>query len=409
MDSRIYITGLGIISASGNGIEATEASVSGGISCIGEIRYLSTGHRSFPTGEVPYSNEELAAIAGVLPTEDVRELRTVLLGIIAAREAMVSAGIDCAELSRTAFINGTTVGGMDYTERHFGEVLDKGVGAEGCKALVYNDCGSSTDLIAKALGSFAMHTTVSTACSSAANAIIMGARMIKAGLVDRVVAGGTEGLSRFHLNGFNTLMILSESRCRPFDKNHQGINLGEGAAYLVLESGESMKKRSARPLAELMGYGNACDAYHQTATSVEGEGPFRAMSGALKMAGLNPDDIDYVNCHGTGTPNNDASELAAMRRVWTGCRLPHYSSTKGLTGHTTSASGAIEAVISVLALNEGFMPASAGCTEPMEEDYPPVMQTVRGCTLRYVMNNSFGFGGNDSSMILRNMASGERE
>lgn len=170
-----------------------------------------------------------------------------------------------------------------------------------------------------------------------------------------------------------------------------------------------MKKRGARPLAELMGYGNACDAYHQTATSAEGEGPFRAMSGALKMAGLNPDDIDYVNCHGTGTPNNDTSELAAMRRVWTGCRFPHYSSTKGLTGHTTSASGAIEAVISVLALNEGFMPASAGCTVPMEEDYPPVMQTVRGCTLRYVMNNSFGFGGNDSSMILRNMASGERE
>ena len=329
----------------------------------------------------------------------VSRMRTVMIGAIAAREAMADAGLSPDDLCDDVLINGTTVGGMDYTEKHFAEALQHDFEGESAQNLQYNDCGSATDLMASMCGPFRMVTTTSTACSSAANAMILGANMIKAGLADRVIAGGTEALSRFHFNGFNTLMILSSQPCTPFDRAHCGINLGEGAAYLVLESEESARRRGAKPLAVLSGYGNACDAFHQTATSENGEGPFLAMSKALKSAGLTPGDISYINTHGTGTPNNDDSELAAIKRIWPG-KVPCYSSTKGFTAHTTSASGAIEAVISILALRHSFVPASLRCVNPTDPDHAPVTATMFDTKLTHVMNNSFGFGGNDSALII---------
>ena len=202
---------------------------------------------------------------------------------------------------------------------------------------VYNalhDCGASTEAIAAHFGGALWSTTLSTACSSAANAILCGANLIRCGLASRVAVGGSEALSSFHLNGFNSLMIVDREPCRPFDKSRAGLNLGEGAAFLILESEESLRGRGGKALARLSGFGNACDAYHQTASSPTGEGAFLAMRKALSTAGLRPEDIDYVNAHGTGTPDNDAAESAALRRVF-GEALPPVSSTKAFTGQVT--------------------------------------------------------------------------
>ena len=194
-------------------------------------------------------------------------------------------------------------------------------------------------------------------------------------------------------------MILDHEPCKPFDKNRNGLNLGEGAAYLVIETAESARKRGATPLCELSGYANACDAFHQTATSPEGEGPFLAMTGALSKAGLKPADIDYINAHGTGTGNNDLCESVAIKRVF-GDHVPPFSSTKSFTGHTTSAAGAVEAVISILSLTNGFIPANLNFSSAIEESgLTPVTKGLSDVDLRHVMSNSFGFGGNDSSCI----------
>jgi 3-oxoacyl-[acyl-carrier-protein] synthase-1 len=224
--------------------------------------------------------------------------------------------------------------------------------------------------------------------------------MIASGEYDRVVVGGAESLSKFHLNGFNTLMILDTAPCRPMDESRAGLNLGEGAAYLVLESEMSALNRGAEILAVLSGAGNACDAYHQTASSDDGEGAYLAMTQALQDANLSPRDIQYVNAHGTGTPNNDASESAALRRVF-GEQLPPVSSTKSYTGHTTSASGSIETVFCLLALRNGFLPYQTEFQTADEQCLTAVSgKEAPHADLRHVMCNAFGFGGNDSSIIL---------
>lgn len=396
MADKVFVTGAGIISALGVGSEATLQSLLRGESGIGKITHLDTEHEEFPVGEVALSNAEMSQMLNVgYPIEG---LRTVLMGIIAAKEAVSSAELSQSELKGAAFISGTTVGGMDKTERHFKTVFDSDTETDDSYELKYNDCGYSTELIADSIGQFNIVTTTSTACSSAANAIILGANLIKAGIVDIAVVGGSEALTRFHLNGFNTLMILDKENCRPFDRDRAGINLGEGAAYIVLESEKSAIARSAKVSSILSGYANTCDAFHQTASSENGEGAYLAMRKALDMASLTPRDIDYINAHGTGTPNNDETELAAMERIWDH-KLPKFSSTKAFTGHTTSASGSIEAVICLLALKYGFIPQNLGWSNPIKVGAVPVTKQTGQDSLEHVINNSFGFGGNDSTLI----------
>ena len=231
--------------------------------------------------------------------------------------------------------------------------------------------------------------------------------MLKNDEVDVVIAGGSESLSRFHLNGFNTLMILDHEQCRPFDETRMGLNLGEGAAFVVLEREDDAVTRGAGIQAYLTGYANACDAFHQTASSENGDGAFLAMTQALKAADLKPAEIDYVNAHGTGTPNNDQSESMALKRVF-GENLPPVSSTKSYTGHTTSASGSIETVICLLAMEHGFIPSNLGWKNAMKEGIIPSMG-AENVTLNHVVCNSFGFGGNDSSLILSKLPVGTTE
>ncbi len=392
---RIVVTGTGIITSLGAGKTATLEKLKAGEKAIGPIRYLHTKHTDIPVGEVPYSDEELKCLIHYQSEQKIT--RTSLLGRVAIQEALAEAHLNGNVRKRIAFINGNTVGGMEKSELYYNDFLNNNDKNE---YIALHDCGACTDLIAQQFeGRFNLITSISTACSSAANAIILGANLLREGRVDMAVVGGTECLSAFHLNGFNTLMILDREACRPFDANRHGLNLGEGAAYLVIESEQCAQERGVQPLCILSGYGNACDAFHQTATSPNGEGAFRAMVQALESSGLKPDDIDYINAHGTGTGNNDECEGIAMMRVF-GDQMPPVSSTKSYTGHTTSAAGGVESVISILALQHGFIPANLGYETPIEQHtFRPVDHVIENVTLQHVLTNSFGFGGNDSSCI----------
>ena len=406
----IVITGYGIVSAIGVGKAETLDALRHHRSGIAPVQYLDTVHRDMLVGEVKLSFDELMARVGVPSDAEAPQSRTALIGRLALREALQQAGLTSPDDYATmALLSGTTVGGMDRTE------IEASVSADGTIEHYNYDCGTSTLDIARGFGQFAFVDTISTACSSATNAIAMGIEMVRQGLFERVVAGGSEGLSRLHLNGFNTLMILDSEPCRPFDAHRNGINLGEGAAYLVIESEASALRRGVRPLAVLSGYGNACDAYHQTASSPEGEGAVLAMQQALADAGLQPSDIAYINCHGTGTPNNDVSELTALHRVF-GPQLPPFSSTKGFTGHTTSASGSIEAAFCLLALEHHFLPVNLNFCDPitpnssstpdipvlpiLDDQVLPQSGGNEGVLAEGVLCNAFAFGGNDTSLIL---------
>lgn len=391
---NIAITGEGIVSAIGLDKASTLSALRRGESGIGQLRYLESCHTELPVGEVKLSNAEMKAQLGL--AEDAEISRCSLMGALAIGQALSEAGLTAAKRRglSVALISGTTVGGMDVTERHFAEMLRDGSHSE---LLLTHDCGHQTLQMGRLACPDADCTTISTACSAGANALALGAELLQSQQVDLVIAGGTECLSRFHLNGFNSLMILDHDRCRPFDRTRAGLNLGEGAAFVIMESEESALKRGAEVHAYLTGWGNSCDAFHQTATSPEGEGATLAMQKALARAGLKPTDISYINAHGTGTQNNDQTESTALRRVF-GQQLPPVSSTKGYTGHTTSAAGAIEAVISVLALREQFIPSNLGFAEADPDTIVPSMGEEHAA-LQHVMSSDFGFGGNDTTLI----------
>ena len=371
-----------------------------GRSGVGPLQYLKTRHKEFPVGEVKLTDAEMRTRLGL--ADNAISTRTALMGMLAFEEALQDADLSQEMLTKVGFISGTTVGGMDMSEQFYLDFVNNEAHKEYIAA---HDCGNCTEMTARHFGKFAFVTTLSTACSSAANAIILGANMIRCGEADIVVVGGSECITKFHLNGFNSLMILDTKPCRPFDATRNGLNLGEGAAYLVLESEESAKRRGAKAQALLSGYGNACDAFHQTASSPEGEGAYLAMKEALEMAEIQPSDIDYINAHGTGTPNNDTSESHAMIRLFDG-KVPPVSSTKPFTGHTTSASGSIEAVFCILALQHGFLPVNLNWSQPMENGIVPVSQPTRKA-LKHVLCNAFGFGGNDSSLLLSSVKAPE--
>ena len=394
MDKNIVITGEGIISAIGNDKAAVLQSLLDGRSGIVEMKHLHSSHHELPVGEVQLSNDEMKAMLA-LPIEE-QTSRTSLMGMLAVRQALAEAKLPetAPKNRRVVLISGTTVGGMDITEQYYDSFATSD---EHLDCLKKHDCGSSTEEIAAMFG-ISECTTISTACSSAANALILGANLLKTGQADLVIAGGSEALTRFHLNGFNSLMILDHEPCRPFDAQRAGLNLGEGAAFVVMETEASARERGADIHAWLTGYGNACDAFHQTASSDNGEGAYRAMTEALEMAQLKPEDIDYVNAHGTGTPNNDLSESAALKRVFAE-KMPLISSTKAFTGHTTSASGSIETVICLLAMQHHFVPANLRWEHQIPDGITPTTG-VKDVTLKHVVCNAFGFGGNDSSLIL---------
>ena len=395
MSKGVAITGMGIISAIGNNVAENYDALINERKGITRVDNVETIQRDeIMVGEVKFTNDELIAQLNLPPENNYS--RTAMLGVIAAKEAIADAGITDIKKYKTGIVSGTSVGGMDMTEKYYYEYLTE---KEPQKYIESHHAGDSTQKIAEQLGiEQSLVTTISTACSSAANAIMLGARLIKSGKLDRVVVGGADCLSKFTINGFKTLMILSDTFNTPFDENRKGLNLGEAAAFLVLESDEIVKAENKKVLAYVKGYGNANDAFHQTASSDNGDGATLAMEKALKVAGLKASEIDYINAHGTATGNNDHSEGRAILRIF-GEEMPEFSSTKAFTGHTLAAAGAIEAVYSVLALQNNIIFPNLNFKTPMKE-FSMIPQTeLKKKELNTVLSNSLGFGGNCSTVI----------
>jgi 3-oxoacyl-[acyl-carrier-protein] synthase-1 len=222
--------------------------------------------------------------------------------------------------------------------------------------------------------------------------------MIQHGIVKRAICGGCDALSRFTLNGFHSLKNVDKQPCRPFDNTRFGLNLGEAAGYLLLETEKSAKERGAEILAVLSGYGNTNDAYHPTAPSPNGDGAYNTMQLALSKAGLLPQDISYINAHGTATINNDAAEGKAIERLFEN-NIPLFSSTKPYTGHTLAAAGSIEAIFSIWALQQQKAWPNLNFTTPMEDVSVRPATTLTDAAINHVISNSFGFGGNNVSLL----------
>ncbi len=394
MARGVAITGMGIISSIGNNLEENFQSLIDKTPGISRIKNIETHHKNqIKVGEIKATNDELIKILDLPDTNNYS--RTALLAQIAAQEAVRNAKITKITAYKTGLISATSVGGMDMTEKHYYSQFEE---TKNRKYIESHPAAAATTKIANKLGITDFVTTISTACSSSANAIMLGARMIKAGKLDRVIVGGSDCLSKFTINGFNTLMILSEDNCKPFDKNRTGLNLGEAAAFLVLESDEIVKKENKEILAYVSGYANANDAFHQTASSESGEGATLAMKKALRLANLSPNDIDYINAHGTATENNDSSESNAILNVF-GENIPDLSSTKAYTGHTLAAAAAIEAVYSILSLQKDIIFPNLNFETPISEsNIVPVIDVLHK-KINHVLSNSFGFGGNCSTLI----------
>jgi 3-oxoacyl-[acyl-carrier-protein] synthase-1 len=395
MGKSVLVAGVGVISAIGKNIAESLDALESGRAGMGEMHWLDSIYKKkLPVAEVGLNNNELSDLAG-LPSSISR---TALLSMVAAREALADAAIENLDQLRVGFISANTVGGMDKTENFFSEFLSNPQKGK-LRDVVHHECGSITELVADRLGIRDYISTISTACSSSANSIFFAARLIKNGILDVAVAGGTDALTKFTLNGFNTLMILDPELCKPFDENRRGLNLGEGAGYVVLISDRLISSLKKQPYCSLSGYCNANDAYHQTASSPEGTGSFLAMKGALNLSGLNPADISYINLHGTGTQNNDISEGTAIKLLFEG-HYPKMSSTKSFTGHTLGASGGVEAVFSVLSIRHGMVYPNLRLTTPMKElPFVPETRFLKNEKIDHVLSNSFGFGGNCSSLI----------
>jgi 3-oxoacyl-(acyl-carrier-protein) synthase len=396
---------MGIISAIGNSVaENHSALIAGncGITISGRLPSRYSG--VLPFGEIGIGTDELKQ---KLQVTDPGITRTTLLALHAAADALADAGLSGEQLSAfdTALVGGTTVGGMCLSDELYrdstgggGDSRATGAGGGGAEPSPYlssYDCASVFLYLQARYKMKGLITTINTACSSSANAIQYGARLIRNGLAKKVLVGGADSLAKFTINGFNALQILSPGICRPFDEHREGLNLGEGAAFLVLERGDDAGGKKV--YAELTGYCNANDAYHPSSLSGEGDGPFAAMKGALESAHLKKDQIGFINAHGTGTENNDAAESRAMIRLFG--QPPAFASTKSNIGHTLGASGAIEAVYSILSLVHQELYGGLNFASPIPGTGLRPVHAYQKKSLQHVMSNSFGFGGNCTSLI----------
>jgi len=380
---EVAITGLGILSAAGRGLDETESALRAGRSGLGKLeRFASPRHGHCRVGEV-------RGIEG--------EPRTVALARVALAEALDAARLSCAR-ERIALVLGTCVGGMPETERAVaarlaGDAFDE-------RVWLRHACVNTTHALADEFALGGVRATISNACSSGAQTLATASELLALGAADAVVAGGVDALCRLTLNGFASLLAMDAQGCRPFDRRRAGMSLGEGAAFCVLERAADARARSVDAPVLLAGFANTCDAYHATAPEPEGRGAEAAMRGALAHAGIEPGAVDYVNAHGTGTKENDSAEGRALARLF-GARIPPVSSVKGVFGHTLGAAGAIEAVCCALALTRGFLPGTAGLEDPDPACMLEPLRTVIVARPRVVLSNSFGFGGNNTVLVFR--------
>lgn len=391
---RVWVTGVGIVSALGAGANATMDALCVGSRAFGQVTAFPVDrHRSHIAAQVsdPAFNPPAIRPKGWS--------RTGAMAIAAAREALSAAAVDPSNLAIDLVVGGTT-GPMLETESLLA-TLSRGaeVPAEAARALSH-PLPDATDMV-RVAGPFRRIRTISSACSTGLNAIMIGALWILSGRSERVLVGASDALCLLTYTGFSALGSLDPQPCRPFDRTRAGLSLGEGAAFLLLESDGSSARRGVRPIAELAGWAAAAEGHHITNPEPDGTTAARVMSEAIRQAGLGPSDIDYVNAHGTATLLNDAMEIRALRRVL-GDEMTRIavSSSKGQIGHCLGAAGAIEAAVTTLAISRECIPPTGGLTEVAPEcEAVHVIDHAREAPVRAALTNSFGFGGLDSSIV----------
>ncbi len=394
MTKNIYITGFGCISPIGLNADENLRSLRSGQDGIGRSLNLQSRYSELKLfGEVKADTNSLGApiyfhqIPGLT--------RTDLLAFTAFNEAIQHSKLTPEEISShdTAFISASTVGGMCLTDELYADANFLSAGSE----FVHSYSGAAHTLqIAKFFGMKGFTNTINTACSSSSNAIMMGMRLIRSGRFKRAIVGGAESMAKYTINGFNSLQILSENKCKPFDIHRDGLNLGEGSAYVVLESEEVCSHKPH--LGRIIGAGNSNDTFHPSSLSENAVGVTKCMELALMDAHILPSDINYINAHGTGTQNNDQTELVGFANIFP--VIPPFSSTKSYTGHTLGASGALEAIYCIFSLihNELYpnlhtVDPVPGYCESLITHFTPEVK------LDCVMSNSYGFGGNCTSLL----------
>jgi 3-oxoacyl-(acyl-carrier-protein) synthase len=390
--SKIVVTGIGLISPIGNSVSENHTALKQGKSGLSSLELFATKYAGLlPFGEIKITNEAFKQQMGVT---EKGVTRTTLLALHAFMQAIADRQLTEEELqsSDTALINGNTIGGMCLSDELYMDANKNEVGSEYISS--YN-LGSVNMYIQQRYKIGGVVNTFNTACSSSANAIAYGARLIKNGFAKRAIVGGTDSLAKFTINGFNSLNILSSQPCRPFDAGRSGLNLGEGAAFLILEKEEDAQGKKI--YGEVSGWANTNDAFHPSSLSDDGAGPYMAMQQALRLANLQPEDIGFINTHGTATENNDEKESVAMKRLF--ATPPPFASTKSNIGHTLGAAGAIEAVYCLLNLVHQEIYPGLRFETPIETTGLSPVTEYRKAELKHVMSNSFGFGGNCSSLI----------
>ena len=395
-NTRIAITGAGVICSIGRNKAEVWQAITESRSAIGKLTRFPG--ETFPTELAAEVEEHLDALLPAGRRERKRLSRSDKLAVIAAGEALAEAGLPA--LDGTVVSTGSSTGGLVEGEEYFFARVMRGTDRAPVSRVLQQPTSGPSDAVAKVFGVGGGVLSNATACASAGAAIGVAADMLRSRHADAAIAGGSDALCRLTYSGFNVLQAVDAQPCAPFAARRNGITLGEGAAYLVLERCDEATARGARILAELCGYGATCDAHHQTAPHEDGRGAEAAMRGALFEAAVESHSVDYVNAHGTGTLLNDSAETKAIAAAL-GTGVP-VSSSKSYFGHTLGASGAVEAVITVLSIQHQIAPPTLRLDVPAFDcvlDYIPL--TPRPMRIRHALSNTFGFGGSNVSLLLR--------
>jgi 3-oxoacyl-[acyl-carrier-protein] synthase II len=396
--SRLWVTGVGLVTALGVGVEATWSGLVEGRRAIGAATLFdTTGQRSALVAQA-----EEVAIPASFSESGTGWSRTSAFAWSAAREAIMGAGLD-VQHARVGLVIGGTTGGMFETEALLAQLHERPEIRGALDPMRCHPLTATGDRLDETLGPFVRVRTLSSACSSGANALVVAAAWLMSGELDAVVAGGSDGLCRLTLSGFNALGVVDRDPCRPFDRRRRGTNLGEGAGFLVLESASRARARGVAPVAELAGWALGSEAHHITNPATDSSVVARLIHRALAHAGLSPRDLDYVSAHATGTPASDVAEASALgRALGDEVRRIPVSSSKAQIGHTLGAAGAIEAIIAALVVQRRMLVPTAGLEEP-----DPACDLVhvrdvgsRVSRVRAALSNAFGFGGMDTVLVL---------
>lgn len=396
---RVVVTGIGAVTAVGNDIPTFWQSLKEGYCGIRPLTIFDTSaYRSHNGGEIDLSPENHFSL------RDLRRLsRCDQFGIIAAREAMSASALDQAERDCEKFgiILGADSGGIFSVEKYFRAIYTHASKRPSPSLLLSFSLATATDHIAQEFDLRGPRTTTATVCSSSAAAIAFAHDAIALGDAELMISGGSDSLCEVTYAGFNSLRAIDPEGCRPFDKNRQGLSLGEGAGILILEELEHARTRGARIWGEVLGYGISAEAHHLTAPEPSGAGIARCIGLALADAGIAPEEVDYINAHGTATPLNDVVETRGIKMAFgkKACEIP-LSSIKSMIGHCLGSAGAIEAVATLLSLHEGIIPPTINYTTPDPEcdlDYTP--NEARAKEIRIAISDSFAFGGNNVCLV----------